>query len=132
MASVLAQLTFYENQLYSKEGEVLNYLSDLVGSGVTASPDDVPDLGGLALVEASENADTEEESAEQPASIPSSTPSTTNSSNSDDDSVYKLTRQFAGIDYAQATILSPNNTVTAGLDFEAQAILTFRNSSYTA
>lgn len=132
LASVLAQLTFYENQLYSKEGEVLNYLADLVGSGVTASPEDVPDLGGLAPVEASENTDTEEEPNEQPENNPSSTPSSTNNNENVDNSITsedKLTRQFAGIDYAQATILSPNNTVTAGLDFEAQALLTLGNSA---
>ncbi len=133
LASVLAQLTFYENQLYSKEGEVLNYLADLVGSGVTASPDDVPDLGGLAPVAANESSSAEEEPAEQPDNTPSSTPSSTNNGGGTADNSItaddKLTGQFAGIDYAQATILSPNNTVTAGLDFEAQALLTLGNSA---
>ena len=130
LASVLAQLTFYENQLYSKEGEVMNYLADLVGAGVTASPNDVPDLGGLAPVDASENTESEEP-ADEPDPTPSTTPSTTNT-NATDDSISeedRLSRQFAGIDYAQATILSPNNTVTAGLDFEAKALLTLGNSA---
>jgi hypothetical protein len=130
LASVLAQLTFYENQLYSKEGEVMNYLADLVGAGVTASPNDVPDLGGLAPVDASENT-ASEEPADEPDPTPSTTPSTTNT-DATDDSISeedRLSRQFAGIDYAQATILSPNNTVTAGLDFEAKALLTLGNSA---
>ena len=130
LASVLAQLTFYENQLYSKEGEVMNYLADLVGAGVTASPNDVPDLGGLAPVDATENT-ASEEPADEPDPTPSTTPSTTNSDATDDSITDedRLTRQFAGIDYAQATILSPNNTVTAGLDFEAKALLTLGNSA---
>ncbi|HEY9117012.1 MAG TPA: hypothetical protein VIN11_04250, partial [Roseivirga sp.] len=43
LASVLAQLTFYKNQVYSKEAEVLNKLRGLVGTAVTASSAGVPD-----------------------------------------------------------------------------------------
>lgn len=132
LASVLAQLTFYQNQLYSKESEALNYVADLIGSGVSVSPDDVPDLGGLAPVEAAESSEDDSSSSAQADNTSTSTPPVNNSSASGPSSIPSedmLERAFAGIDYAQATVLSPNNTVTAGLDFQAEALLTLGNSA---
>lgn len=132
LASVLAQLTFYENQLYTKESEVLNFLARQIGSGVTVSPDDIPEqLGSLAPVAAAAVEEKEEEPTDPGTTPPANTPPSGANGGSDtsisQDDI--LTRQFAGIDYAQATILSPNNTVTAGLEFEAEAILTLGNSA---
>ncbi|WP_268122972.1 GldM family protein [Roseivirga pacifica] len=133
LASVLAQLTFYKNQLYSKESEVLNKLRGMVGTGVSASRSDVPDLGGLEAAAPSSNPSTP---TETPSSTPSTSPSTSNPGNAssglasaDIKEEDYLDGAFRGIDYAQATILSSSNTVTAGLDFEAQAFLTLGNSS---
>lgn len=131
LASVLAQLTFYKNQIYNKEAEVLNRLRGLVGTAVAADPNAVPDLGGLDPVAAAPRQQATASSAEDEAD---DTPRTTPSGNAQGnvteiaDEDY-LKGAFAGIDYAQATILSESNLVTNGLDFNAQAFLTLGNSS---
>ena len=128
LASVLAQLTFYQNQLYNKESEALNYVADLIGSGVSVAPSDIPDLGGLAPVEAAES---EKATNAQPAE--NTTASTAAPNKSQGPSAIPqedmLERAFQGIDYAQAVVLAKSNTVTAGLDFEAEAFLTLGNSA---
>lgn len=129
LAAVLAQLTFYENQLYAKESEVLNFLENQVGQSVSVNPGDLPDqMGGLAPVEAApveEAPQGEEPDNAGPASVPSVNQGDTEGIKQED----FLTRAFAGIDYAEATIVPFNNTVTAGLDFEATAFLTLGNSA---
>jgi len=126
LASVLAQLTFYQNQLYSKESEALNYVADLIGSGVTVAPGDVPDLGGLAPVAAAEKEEVNEPA--ENTSAPTASPNR-NSGPSAIPQEDMLKRAFQGIDYAQAVVLAKSNTVTAGLDFEAEAFLTLGNSA---
>lgn len=130
LASVLAQLTFYKNQVYSKEAVALNKLKALVGTAVSADPSNVPQIGGLAAVAPSQS---EEPAAadDNVANTPTTTPSS--SSNGSQNTAIletdKLQGAFAGIDYAQATVLSESNIITAGLDFNAQAFLTLGNSS---
>lgn len=129
LASVLAQLTFYKNQIYSKEAVALNKLKALVGTAVSADPSNVPQIGGLAAVAPAQS--------EEPAATndnvddtPTSTPSRPSATQSDAIKAEEfLDGAFAGIDYAQATVLSESNTITAGLDFNAQAFLTLGNSS---
>lgn len=132
LASVLAQLTFYKNQIYSKEAEALNKLRGLVGTAVEASASGVPDAADVQPLAASttsseDTATTEDTASATPSSTPSQKPSGGSKSNdiSDED---MLKGRFAGIDYAQATILSESNIVTAGLDFNAEAFLTLGNS----
>lgn len=130
LASVLAQLTFYQNQLYSKESEALNYVADLIGSGVTVSPSDVPDLGGLDPVAAAPSSS--EETNSRPAeNTTTSSPTPNRAGPSAIPQEDMLERAFEGIDYAQAVVLAKSNTVTAGLDFEAEAFLTLGNSALT-
>ncbi len=131
LASVLAQLTFYKNQIYNKEAEVLNRLRGLVGTAVGADPNAVPDLGGLDPVAAAPKQTNPASSSEDEAdNVPRTTPSGNAQGNvteiADED---YLKGAFAGIDYAQATILSESNLVTNGLDFNAEAFLTLGNSS---
>lgn len=133
LASVLAQLTFYKNQIYNKEAEVLNKLRGLVGTAVAADPDAVPDLGGLDPVAAAPREQTAASASEDEAdNTPQTRPSTGGGNQGNVDEIAEddyLKGAFAGIDYAQATILSESNLVTNGLDFTAQAFLTLGNSS---
>jgi len=133
LASVLAQLTFYQNQLYSKESEALNYVADLIGSGVTVGPDAVPDLGGLAPPQPSSSEETAEQPDEQVASNTGTTTAQPNTSSvpSEIPEADMLERTVQGIDYAQAVVVAKSNTVPAGLDFEAEAFLTFGNTALT-
>lgn len=133
LASVLAQLTFYKNQIYSKESEALNKIRGLVGTAVTTKPGDIPNLSDVDPVTAGTPSSSP---AQTPTDNASATPSSTPSSNSNSGTASTeikpedlLKGRFAGIDYAQATILSESNLVTAGLDFNAQAFLTLGNSS---
>lgn len=130
LASVLAQLTFYKNQIYSKEAVALNKLKSLVGTAVSVDPSGVPQIGGLASVAPTQS---EEPAAadDNVASTPQTTPSASNNGTANTAILEsdKLQGAFAGIDYAQATVLSESNTITAGLDFNAQAFLTLGNSS---
>ena len=133
LASVLAQLTFYKNQIYSKESEALNKLRGLVGTAVTTKPGDIPNLSDVDPVTAGTPSSSP---AQTPTDNASATPSNTPRSNSNSGTASTeikpeemLDGRFAGIDYAQATILSQSNLVTAGLDFNAQAFLTLGNSS---
>ncbi len=135
LASILAQITFYKNQIYAKESEALNKLKTLVGTAVTVDPSSVPDLGGLESAPATarqESAAPSESASDDAATTPQATPRRQTASNNDSNEIKSedfLTGRFAGIDYAQATILSESNLVTAGLDFNAQAFLTLGNSS---
>lgn len=135
LASVLAQLTFYKNQIYSKESEALNKLRGLVGTAVTASSSGVPDAASvqpLASSSTSSSSEGNDTSNDNVSNTPSTRPSSGGSSGTASTEIKQedlLQRQFAGIDYAQATILSESNLVTAGLDFNAQAFLTLGNSS---
>jgi hypothetical protein len=134
LASVLAQLTFYQNQLYSKESEALNYVADLIGSGVTVGPDAVPDLGGLAPVQPTANQEDEQPNEEVASNTGTTTaqPNTSTSAGpSEIPEADMLERTVQGIDYAQAVVLAKSNTVTAGLPFEAEAFLTFGNTALT-
>lgn len=130
LASVLAQLTFYKNQIYSKEAVALNKLKSLVGTAVDMNPNDVKSLGGLSAA-----ATTPRPQAQASNDAVVNTPQTTPSSSSNDAANTEilpeefLQGQFAGIDYAQAIVLAESNIVTAGLDFNAQAFLTLGNSS---
>lgn len=132
LASILAQMTFYKNQIYSKESEALNKLKNLVGAAVDVDPSSVPDLGGLESAPATPREETasNDSSSDNASVTPQATPRRTTSGEGteikDEDF---LKGRFAGIDYAQATVLSESNLVTAGLDFNAQAILTLGNSS---
>lgn len=129
LAPVLAQLTFYKNQIYSKEAVALNKLKSLVGTAVSVDPNGVPQIGGLASV-APTQSEEPAETNDNVASTPSTTPSQPSNTSSDAiDPEDFLTGAFAGIDYAQATVLSESNVITAGLDFNAQAFLTLGNSS---
>lgn len=130
LASVLAQLTFYKNQLLSKEAVALNKLRGLVGTAVSVSSAGVPDSGAVLAA----TTPSQEPAGETPNDNVSNTPTTRPSSGGGAASTEikedeYLERQFAGIDYAQATVLSESNLVTAGLDFNAQAFLTLGNSS---
>jgi len=135
LASVLAQLTFYKNQIYSKESEALNKLRGLVGTAVTASSSGVPDAASVQpLASSSTSSDAEDTGSalDNVSNTPTTRPSNGGSSGTASSGIKKedyLERQFAGIDYAQATILSESNLVTAGLDFNAEAFLTLGNSS---
>lgn len=133
LASVLAQLTFYKNQIYSKESEALNKLRGLVGTAVSTKPGDIPNLSDVDPVTAGTPSSSP---AQTPTDNASATPSNSPRSNSNSGTASTeikpeemLDGRFAGIDYAQATILSQSNLVTAGLDFNAQAFLTLGNSS---
>jgi len=129
LASVLAQLTFYKNQIYSKEAVALNKLKALVGTAVSADPNNVPQIGGLAAVAPTRS---EEPAAtdDNVANTPTSTPSKPSATQGDAIKAEEfLEGAFAGIDYAQATVLSESNIITTGLDFNAQAFLTLGNSS---
>ncbi|MFT7150364.1 MAG: hypothetical protein ACI82Q_002230, partial [Nonlabens sp.] len=129
LASVLAQLTFYKNQIYSKEAVALNKLKALVGTAVSADPNNVPQIGGLASVAPTRS---EEPAAtdDNVANTPTSTPSKPSATQGDAIKAEEfLEGAFAGIDYAQATVLSESNIITTGLDFNAQAFLTLGNSS---
>ena len=128
LASVLAQITFYKNQIYSKESEALNKLKTMVGAAVSADPDGVPDLGGLESV-APTPRDPVASADDNVTNTPSTTPRTSTAQNAEIKEEDYLEGRFAGIDYAQATVLSESNIVTAGLDFNAQAFLTLGNSS---
>ena len=131
LAAVLAQITFYKNQVYSKESEVLNKLKTLVGTAVSADPAKVPDLGGLEAVpptsQDGESVTTGDDTADTPGTTPARTRKKTDIVEIKKEDF--LTGRFAGIDYAQATVLSESNVVTAGLDFNARAFLTLGNSS---
>ena len=134
LASILAQITFYKNQIYAKESEALNKLKSLVGSAVTVDPASVPDLGGLesAPAAATEEVASADTGTDEASNTPQTTPRRNNSGNSEGTEIGPddlLKGRFAGIDYAQATILSESNLVTQGLDFNAQAFLTLGNSS---
>lgn len=137
LASVLAQLTFYKNQIYSKESEALNKLRGLVGTAVTASSSGVPDAASVQPLASSStsssNSGSDDNAADDNVSNTPTTRPGGGSSRGTASSEIKqedlLKRQFAGIDYAQATILSASNLVTAGLDFNAEAFLTLGNSS---
>lgn len=128
LASVLAQLTFYKNQIYSKEAVALNRLKSLVGTAVDVSPDDIESLGGLSAPAATPSPQQTQTSNDAVAGTPQTTPSTSNAVSTDIDQEDFLPRGFAGIDYAQAIVLAESNIVTAGLDFNAQAFLTLGNS----
>lgn len=125
LASVLAQLTFYKNQIYSKEAVALNKLKAWVGTAVSADPNNVPQIGGLASVAPTRS--------EEPAATNDNVSSTPNRSSATQSDAIKsdefLEGAFEGIDYAQATVLSESNIITAGLDFNAKAFLTLGNSS---
>ena len=129
LASVLAQLTFYQNQLYSKESEALNELGDLIGSVSGISPSDISDLGGLTPMQGSTNDEQPEDTTPVDDGGGNATPITSPNTPTSIDAANMLERPFQGIDYAEATILSPNNTVTAGLEFNAEAVLTLGNSA---
>ncbi len=131
LASVLAQLTFYKNQIYSKEAVALNKLKSLVGTAVSVKPNDIKSLGGLSAAAATPRPQQPQASNDAVANTPQTTPSVssngqTNIEISEDEF---LDGEFAGIDYAQAIVLPESNIVTAGLDFKAQAFLTLGNSS---
>lgn len=130
LASVLAQLTFYKNQLLSKEAVALNKLRGLVGTAVSVSSSGVPDAGAVLAATTPSEEPTEQTPNDNVSNTPSTRPSSgggTASTEIKEDEY--LTGRFAGIDYAQATILSESNLVTAGLDFNAEAFLTLGNSS---
>lgn len=134
LASVLAQLTFYKNQIYSKEAEALNKLRGLVGTAVSTDPGDIPELSDVDPLTTPTASSTQSNAAnnDNAAQNPTSTPSGSNASRQQSTEIAAedfLDGRFAGIDYAQATILSESNLVTAGLDFSAQAFLTLGNSS---
>ncbi|MBO3698889.1 GldM family protein [Roseivirga sp. E12] len=129
LASVLAQLTFYKNQIYSKEAVALNKLKSLVGTAVSVDPNGVPQIGGLASVaptQSEEPAATDDNVTNTPQTTPNRPSATADGAIDPEDF---LTGAFAGIDYAQATVLSESNIITAGLEFNAQAFLTLGNSS---
>jgi len=132
LASVLAQLTFYQNQLYSKESEALNELGDFIGTVNGVAPGDIRDLGGLTPVQGSANNESQANNETSNTNTANDNTTTRPNSNSNTPSAIpdedKLTRPFAGIDYAQAVVLAESNIVTAGLDFEASAFLTLGNS----
>ena len=131
LASILAQMTFYKNQIYSKESEALNKLKNLVGAAVDVDPSSVPDLGGLESAPSAPREERASTDTDNAATTPQTTPRS-NASNTEGTEIKTedfLKGRFAGIDYAQATVLSESNLVTAGLDFNAQAILTLGNSS---
>lgn len=132
LASVLAQLTFYKNQIFSKEAEALNRLRGFVGTAVSVSASGAPDPGAtLAAVQPSTTNEPQgspdDNASATPSTTPNQRPSSGNTSNDISDEEM-LKGRFAGIDYAQATILSESNIVTAGLDFNAEAFLTLGNS----
>lgn len=134
LASVLAQLTFYQNQLYAKESEALNYVANLIGTGVTASPGDVPDLGGLEPVAPSANTEDNTTAADQQASTNTGTTTTRPNPSAGPQAIPEedmLERSVQGVDYAQAVVLAESNTVTAGLPFKAEAFLTLGNTALT-
>ncbi|MEC7752831.1 MULTISPECIES: GldM family protein [unclassified Roseivirga] len=132
LASVLAQLTFYKNQIFSKESEALNKLKGMVGTAVSTDPNSIPTLADLVVTNTQpasqpDNSSSEDEAAPTPRTTPRQNPSSgTASAEISQDEFLK--GAFAGIDYAQATVLSESNIVTAGLDFSAQAFLTLGNS----
>ncbi|OEK06872.1 type IX secretion system motor protein PorM/GldM [Roseivirga misakiensis] len=131
LASVLTQLTFYKNQIYSKEAVALNKLKSLVGTAVTVDPSSIRSLGGLSAAPATPSASPQPQASnDDVAQTPQSSPSnpSNGSASTDIDPDDFLDRQFAGIDYAQAIVLSESNIVTAGLDFNAQTFLTLGNS----
>ncbi|NVJ46756.1 MAG: hypothetical protein HWE07_06500, partial [Cytophagia bacterium] len=130
LASVLAQLTFYKNQLLSKEAVALNKLRGLVGTAVSVSSAGVPDAGAVLAATTPSQEPIEETPNDNVSNTPTTRPSSGGGAASTEikEDEY-LDRQFAGIDYAQATVLSESNLVTAGLDFNAQAFLTLGNSS---
>lgn len=129
LAAVLAQLTFYKNQIYSKEAEALNKLRGLVGTAVTASASGVPDAESVQpLTQSTLPEEPEEQAADNASTTPTNRPRN-NKAFTQIPPEDLLKGRFAGIDYAQATILSESNLVTAGLDFNAQAFLTLGNSS---
>ncbi len=130
LASVLAQLTFYKNQIYSKEAVALNKLKSFVGTAVSVSPDDIPSIESVQSAEATPRASEPVTATDNVANTPQTTPSnagngSTNTAILETD---KLQGAFAGIDYAQAIVLAETNIVTAGLPFKAQAFLTLGNS----
>ena len=118
LASILAQITFYKNQIYSKESEALNKLKTLVETAVTVDPSSVPDLGGLESVAPTPREERPQASNDNAATNPQTTPRASNNSAQTTEIKPEdfLQGRFAGIDYAQATILSESNLVTAGLD----------------
>ncbi|MFY0591469.1 hypothetical protein [Roseivirga sp.] len=131
LAAVLAQLTFYKNQIYSKEAVALNKLKSLIGTAVAVDPSSIRSLGGLSAAPATPSAQpTAQASNDNVSQTPQSTPSgsANGSANTEIKPEDRLERQFVGIDYAQAIVLSESNIVTAGLDFNAQAFLTLGNS----
>lgn len=130
LASILAQLTFYKNQIYSKESEALNKLKTLIGTAVDVDPSQIKKLGNLKAVAAAPAAQPQasnDTGSSNPAPATSRPQGGTQSTEIKDEEF--LDGRFAGIDYAQATVLSESNLVTAGLDFNAQALLTLGNSS---
>ncbi len=133
LASVLAQLTFYKNQIYSKESEALNKLKTMVGTAVDVDPSDVKALGNLPAVASAPATSSSQESNDTGSSNPATSTSRPTQTGGTQSTEIKadefLDGRFAGIDYAQATVLSESNLVTAGLDFNAQALLTLGNSS---
>ena len=131
LAAVLAQLTFYKNQIYSKEAVALNKLKSLIGTAVSVDPNDIESLGGLSAAAATPKPQQPQASNDAVANRPQTTPrsSSNDQANTEIKEDEFLEGQFAGIDYAQAIVLAESNIVTAGLDFNAQAFLTLGNSS---
>lgn len=131
LASVLAQLTFYKNQIYSKEAVALNKLKSLVGTAVSVDPNDIESLGGLSAAAATPRPQQPQASNDDVAGTPQTTPrsSSNDQANTEIGEEEFLDGEFAGINYAQAIVLPESNIVTAGLDFNAQAFLTLGNSS---
>ncbi len=130
LASVLAQLTFYKNQIYSKEAVALNKLKSFVGTAVAVSPDDIESIESVQSAPATQTSEPQQVAEnDNVANTPQTTPSTpSGSENTEILDSDKLQGAFAGIDYAQAIVLAESNIVTAGLPFKAQAFLTLGNS----
>ncbi|OEK02591.1 hypothetical protein BFP97_14135 [Roseivirga sp. 4D4] len=130
LASVLAQLTFYKNQIYSKEAVALNKLKSFVGTAVSVNPNDIPSIESVQSAPATQSSEPQQVAEnDNVANTPSTTPSQPSNTSSDAiDPEDFLTGAFAGIDYAEATVLSESNIITAGLPFKAQAFLTLGNS----
>ena len=110
LASVLAQLTFYKNQVYAKESEALNKLKTLVGSAVTVKPADIEKLGSFDAVAPTPRAERPQVSNDNAAKNPQATPRASNNSTQTTEIKPEDFLQVgsAGIDYAQATLSESN------------------------